>query len=190
MSSCKHACLELLVPHSCKLILRGMISCHIVCGPNHHSAVSPAQANHREKRKGRWLKGSFEKRVRIDLPAYQRNPRVRKISVRNSGAGNGRANFMGAWKNCILSAGKPHVHKIPRFRGGYFGFSFGGGGGGSADFIFMGAGIFLSIVAHVCRDPLSCYMCRSRFPQNPGLFQVQQQYRATPAKRPCRTCRP
>ena len=37
---------------------------------------------------------------------------------------------------------KTCVHKIPRFRrGGYFGF---GGGGGSADFIFMGAGIFLS----------------------------------------------
>ena len=29
--------------------------------------------------------------------------------------------------------------------GGYFGFGGGGGGGGSADFIFMGAGIFLII---------------------------------------------
>ena len=36
---------------------------------------------------------------------------------------------------------KTHVHKIPRFRGwGILGF---GGGGGSADFIFMGARIFL-----------------------------------------------
>ena len=36
---------------------------------------------------------------------------------------------------------KTHVHKIPRFRvGGYFGF----GGGGSADFIFMGARLFLN----------------------------------------------
>ena len=36
-----------------------------------------------------------------------------------------------------------HVHKIPRFLGGgNFGL---GGGGGSADFIFMGAGIFLSL---------------------------------------------
>ena len=34
---------------------------------------------------------------------------------------------------------KTHVHKIPRFRGVYFGFF----GGGSADFIFMGARIFL-----------------------------------------------
>ena len=41
---------------------------------------------------------------------------------------------------CVLSAGKTHVHKIPRFRGGgYF-----GSGGGSADFIFMGARIFLT----------------------------------------------
>ena len=35
---------------------------------------------------------------------------------------------------------KNHVHKIPRFRGGGI---LGGGGGGSADFIFMGARIFL-----------------------------------------------
>ena len=34
-----------------------------------------------------------------------------------------------------------HVHKIPPFRGVYFGF----GGGGSADFIFTGARIFLII---------------------------------------------
>ena len=35
-----------------------------------------------------------------------------------------------------------HVHKIPRFgRGGNFGFW----GGGSSDFIFMGAGIYLTI---------------------------------------------
>ena len=48
---------------------------------------------------------------------------------------------MDTWKKCLLSAGKPGVRKIPRFLlGGDFGF---GGGGGSADFIFMGAGIFL-----------------------------------------------
>ena len=38
---------------------------------------------------------------------------------------------------------KTCVHKILRFRGGVF-WVFGGGGGGSADFIFMGAGIFLN----------------------------------------------
>ena len=37
----------------------------------------------------------------------QKNPRVRKIFVRNSGAGNGCVNFMDAWKQCVLSAGKP-----------------------------------------------------------------------------------
>ena len=47
---------------------------------------------------------------------------------------------MDSWKNAfILQEKKTSVHKIPRFRGGDFGFS----GGGSADFIFMGARIFL-----------------------------------------------
>ena len=32
---------------------------------------------------------------------------VHKISARNSGAGNGCANFMGAWHFLVLSAGKP-----------------------------------------------------------------------------------
>ena len=48
---------------------------------------------------------------------------------------------MDAWKKRVLSAGKTHVHKIPRFRGGGI---LGLGGGGSADFIFMGARIFLN----------------------------------------------
>ena len=39
-------------------------------------------------------------------------------------------------KNAFFLQEKTHVHKIPRFRGGDF-------GGGSADFIFMGARIFL-----------------------------------------------
>ena len=39
---------------------------------------------------------------------------------------------------------KNHVHKIPRLGGGILGF---GGGGGSADFIFMGARIFLKFPA-------------------------------------------
>ena len=42
-----------------------------------------------------------------------------------------------------------------------------------------------SLVAHVCGDTLSRYTCRSRFPLNPGVFQVQQQYRITlPLKGP------
>ena len=39
---------------------------------------------------------------------------------------------------------KNHVHKIPRFLGG--GLFWVLGGGGNADFIFMGARIFLSLV--------------------------------------------
>ena len=36
------------------------------------------------------------------LSEFQKNPRVRKNFVRNSGAGNGCANFMGAWKNASV----------------------------------------------------------------------------------------
>ena len=44
--------------------------------------------------------------------------------------------FMDAWNTCVLSAGKPHAHKIPRFRGGNFGFF--GGEGGKCRFDFHG----------------------------------------------------
>ena len=76
------------------------------------------------------------------VPAKTQKKRgVHKISARNSGTGNGCANFMGAWHFLVLSAGKPpHAHKIPPSRGGCR--SFLEGGGGSANFIFMGAGIF------------------------------------------------
>ena len=50
-----------------------------------------------------------------------------KFSARNSGAGNGCVNFMGPWQKCALSAGKTHVHKIPRFGGRGF-WSIGGEG--------------------------------------------------------------
>ena len=43
-------------------------------------------------------------------------------------------------KNAFFLQENLHVHKIPRFGGGNLVL---GGGGGSADFIFMGAGIFL-----------------------------------------------
>ena len=70
----------------------------------------------------------------------QKNPRVRKIFVRNSGVGNGCANCMGAWKNAFFLQAKPMSIKFLLLG------VFGGGswGGGSADFIFMGAGIFLT----------------------------------------------
>ena len=44
-----------------------------------------------------------------------------------------------------------HVHKIPRFGGGGGGI-LGLGGGGSADYIFMGAGIFLNFC--FCSEPI------------------------------------
>ena len=71
---------------------------------------------------------------------YQKNPRVRKILVRDSGAGNGCANFMDTWKKSVRSAGKAMSIKFLVFKGGGV---FWVWGGGSADFIFMGARIFL-----------------------------------------------
>ena len=49
---------------------------------------------------------------------FQKKPRVRKIRVRNSGAGNGRANFMDTWKKCVLSTGKPVSIKFRVLGGG------------------------------------------------------------------------
>ena len=59
-----------------------------------------------------------------------------KIFVRNSGAGNGRANFMGAWKNALSLQEKPMPIKFLVLGGGILG-SF---QGGSADFVFMAMG--------------------------------------------------
>ena len=82
---------------------------------------------------------------------FQKNPRVRKIFVRNSGAGkNLCVNFMDAWKNAFFLQENLRVHKIPRFRGGVF---WGFWGGGGADFIIMGASIFLSL----CRESRSAF---------------------------------
>ena len=44
----------------------------------------------------------------------------------NSGAGNGCANFMGAWHFLFFLMEKPHAQKILRLRG--VGFFLGGGG--------------------------------------------------------------
>ena len=65
----------------------------------------------------------------------QKNPRVRKIRVRNSGAGNGCANFMDTWKNAFFLQ-ENHVRKIPLFWGG------GGLGGGWCRFYFYGRADF------------------------------------------------
>ena len=58
----------------------------------------------------------------------QKNPRVRQIFVRNSGAGNGRVNFMDAWKNAFFLQEKPMSIKfLVLGGGGYLGFFLGGG---------------------------------------------------------------
>ena len=69
----------------------------------------------------------------------QKNPRVRKIRVRNSGAGNGCANFMDAWKNAFFLQEKTLSIKFRVF--------FGGGvfwvlGGGKCRFYFYGRADF------------------------------------------------
>ena len=57
-------------------------------------------------------------KLQVSKPLYQKKRDVHIISARNSGAGNGCADFMGASHFLVLSAGNPHAHKIPPFRGG------------------------------------------------------------------------
>ena len=45
--------------------------------------------------------------VTLHFDTIRKNPRVRKIFVRNSGAGNGCINFMDAWKNAFFLQEKP-----------------------------------------------------------------------------------
>ena len=52
--------------------------------------------------------------------------------------------FYGRLEKCVLSAGKHMSIKFLVLGGGGI-LGFGGGGGGSADFIFMGARIFLNV---------------------------------------------
>ena len=66
---------------------------------------------------------------------YQKNPRVHKIRVRNSGAGNGCANFYGRLEKCALSAGKPVSIKFLVLGGG----GILGLGGGGVPILFLWA---------------------------------------------------
>ena len=73
---------------------------------------------------------------------YQKNPRVRSKTcfARNSGARNGCANFMGAWKKLHPFSRQTALPiKFFVLGGGGLFWVFGGGG---ADCIFMGAKIF------------------------------------------------
>ena len=62
----------------------------------------------------------------IVSPNAQKNPRVRKIFVRDSGAGNVCVSFMDAWKNAFSLQEKPMSIKVLVLGGGILGF-FGGG---------------------------------------------------------------
>ena len=52
----------------------------------------------------------------------QKKHDVHIISARNSGVGNGCANFMGAWHFLVVSAGKPPCPYNSSFEGGCWGF--------------------------------------------------------------------
>ena len=82
--------------------------------------------------------------MRVSSALVQRNPRVRKIRVCNSGPGNGSPNFMDTWKKCVLSAGKPvSIKFLVLAGGGYFGFW---GGGGGVPILFLWARGFFWLV--------------------------------------------
>ena len=66
---------------------------------------------------------------------FQKNPCVREIFVRNSGVGNGCANFMGAWKNAFFLQEKPMSIKFLPLGGGCI---LGFGGEGRCRFYFYG----------------------------------------------------
>ena len=113
----------------------------------------------------------------------QKNPRVRKLLVRNSGAANGRANFMGTWKNAFFLQEKPMSIKFLVLGGG--GISGFGGGGGSADFIFMGARIFLNDSVYPHGPALSKPLGQrsegpTRKPRHASVFSTHSDMQAVP----------
>ena len=76
----------------------------------------------------------FRAGVVIFSGQIQKNPRVRKIFVRDSWAGNSCANFMGAWKNAFFLQEKPMSIKVLVLGGPVFGVW----GGGECRFYFYG----------------------------------------------------
>ena len=69
--------------------------------------------------------------VSLPLSNFREFPEISasKVFRTPEGAGDGCADFMGAWKNAFFLQEKTHVHKIPLFRGGGFGvLGFLGGG--------------------------------------------------------------
>ena len=84
-----------------------------------------------------------EERLVGALRQSQKNPRVRKIFLSAILGPEMAAPILWVPRISVFFLQENlHVHKIPCFRGGVFWVWF---GGGSADFIFMGAGIFMTV---------------------------------------------
>ena len=98
------------------------------------SAESIFAARHQDVSQGPLGKYCIFSAIWSVIAWNQKKPRVRKIFVRNSGAGNGCANFMDAWKNFVLSAGKSMSLKFLVLEGGVFWVL----GGGKCRFYFYG----------------------------------------------------
>ena len=96
--------------------------------------------------RGSLLETGSQESVATRFPTWhQKNPNVRSFSACGSRAEYGCANFMGAWDFCSFCRRTSMSIKFLVFGGGgYFVFFF--GGGGSANYIFMGARIFLITV--------------------------------------------
>ena len=77
------------------------------------------------------LRRNVVKLIPWEASYFQKNPRVRKIRVRNSGAGMAAPILWTPGKMRSFCR-KTHVHKIPRFWGGFW------GGGGECRFYFYG----------------------------------------------------
>ena len=125
---------------------------HVLCFTAFRTHPGP-EVGGMPARPGPILLPSVPSRIGPGRAKTQKNPRVRIFFVRSSGAGNGCANFMDAWKKPVRSAGKAMSTKfLVLGGGGDFGFL---GGGGSADFTFMGARIFLKnrLLCHFRKKP-------------------------------------
>ena len=106
---------------------------------------------------------------------FQKNPRVRKNSCPQFWGRRWLRQFYGHLEKTPSFCRKTYVYKIPRFGGGVF---WVWGGGGSADFIFMGARIFLKF--KVSRECL-------RSVWSTFFLTLRGQFLDTPEPRTCRS---
>ena len=78
-------------------------------GPLGNAAISKKTADIRRDRRKSAKNSEFGSvcPFSLSLLIIQKNPHVHNFSARNSEAGNGSADFMGAWDFLVLSAEKP-----------------------------------------------------------------------------------